>query len=146
MLEYNKLRCKPAEYANTWEIIYKSLPGDEQRDVYAELKRYDDFSCLSSDSGLDLMNLRTFVTESPRLCASLKRHIGDWYTGEMIMGITVLCDYFNCSTFVAMKFWETGRAVPVFKNNMPYAIRMGSRDIRLYNDFSNSAVSDYITV
>lgn len=93
---------------------------------------------LSTENGKDLINFRAFVTASNMLYNQFKYHLGDLFRGEMIMGVTILCDYLDCNSFMAVNLWKAGEAVPIFRANMPYAIRMRDKDIILEGKFTDS--------
>lgn len=116
-------------FQDAWDSLYNVLIPQDQERVNQALKDAENLAKMSTDNGLDLLNFRIFIRVSDELCKAFQYHLGDLYLGEIEMGVVMLCDYFNCSPFAAVNLWRSKQAVPVFRGNMPYAIRQGSEDI-----------------
>ena len=116
-------------YQEAWDNLYNVMSPSEKVAIDGAIKEAADLVAVSTDSGIDLINFRVFIETSRDLLDYFQYHLGDLYLGQIVMGVVMLCDYFDCSPFAAVNLWKSGQAVPVFRANMPYAIRRGNEDI-----------------
>lgn len=127
----------------SWDLLYNTLPYKEQSFVNNMLTTYEPVNQLSTEDGIDLLNFRIFIQASTQFFEAVQYSVGKFYIGELIMGITILCDYYCCGPFPAMVAWKTGVAVPIFRHNLPYAIRLSDKDIVIGSCFDESVAASW---